>query len=547
MPSEKESNHLQMQTERKFLGQLFEAARSANFSELSNLASDYAIASDVPVEEVITSSKDGNKRTVLHFACMSNPNHTEKKKEDTEADDDEDDDIVELILRTYLHKSNVEKAEVVDFIRQKDKSGNTPLMLACQLGDSNLALKRANILMKHGGTKQVLARAKSGATALHFAATNGHVELLPKLVEHGKAALYAMSTSGTPLHWAAGGAAENSRNDSADVRMRLVATIEELIRLGAKPDIVSEQGITPLILAIASNHDANATILVRNGADRGIILQGNVTVFHMAADLNLKSTLRALIDDQNDQATADVIEKCLALQNFEGRTPLQMAVKEKHIEAVRLLMPGGEHKNDLESAKLFIDENKDEADEASGANVEPVVKGENDWKALKERAKDSAEALIKQEKEKPFITPERKEQGATMKAEGNVHFGKKEWSDAINAYSKAIEYNPCDATYYSNRSACYLELKQYEKALEDGYSSRFLKMDWSKACFRISKAKQALEDYEDAAVWAWNGVTLDDTNDELKSLMQKCINLGKKKHKETKAKEEAELKKKLTV
>mmetsp|Transcript_27942 Transcript_27942/g.43404 ORF Transcript_27942/g.43404 Transcript_27942/m.43404 type:complete len:535 (-) Transcript_27942:345-1949(-) len=534
MPAEKDSNHLQMQKERKFLGQLFEAARSANFSELSNLASDYAIASGVPVEQVITSSKDGNKRTVLHFACLS------KGK-----DDKDEDDIVELILHTYLHKfNNAERSEILDFVRQKDKSGNTPLMLVCQLGNTNLAVKRAGILMKHGGTKQVLARAKSGATALHFAATQGHVELLPKLVEHGKAALHAMSTSGTPLHWAAGAGSDNS---SAESRMRLVATIEELIRLGAKPDLVSEQGITPLILAIASNNDANATILVRNGADRGIILKGNVTVFHMAADLNLKGTLSALLDDQNDKATADVIEKCLALQNFEGRTPLQMAVKEKHVEAVRLLMPGGEHENDLDSAKLFIDKHKDEIGEAFEANDEPIVNGRTDWKDLEERVKKSAEALIQQESENSVITPKRKEQGAAMKAEGNDHFGKKKWSDAITAYSKAIEFNPCDATYYSNRSACYMELKHYEKALEDGYFSRFLKMDWAKACFRISKAKLALEDYEDAAVWAWNGVTLDNTNDELKRLMQKCINLGKKKHKETKAKEKAESKKKLTV
>ena len=64
--------------------------------------------------------------------------------------------------------------------------------------------------------------------------------------------------------------------------------------------------------------------------------------------------------------------------------------------------------------------------------------------------------------------------------------------------------------------------------------ARTLKPDWTKACFRMAVARMALERYEDAAVSAWEGLQKDDSNSELKDLLQKCVRRGRKDHFEKK-------------
>lgn len=60
---------------------------------------------------------------------------------------------------------------------------------------------------------------------------------------------------------------------------------------------------------------------------------------------------------------------------------------------------------------------------------------------------------------------------AELKAKGNTAFAAKDYEAAIQHYTDAIAAakGPEDAVHvlYSNRSACYSGLKQYEKALED--------------------------------------------------------------------------------
>ena len=51
---------------------------------------------------------------------------------------------------------------------------------------------------------------------------------------------------------------------------------------------------------------------------------------------------------------------------------------------------------------------------------------------------------------------------------GNEMFKAKNFEKAIEFYTLAIEENPSEHTIYGNRSASYHNLKNYEKALEDG-------------------------------------------------------------------------------
>ena len=59
------------------------------------------------------------------------------------------------------------------------------------------------------------------------------------------------------------------------------------------------------------------------------------------------------------------------------------------------------------------------------------------------------------------------ELAAQYKADGNTYYQRAQYDTAINLYSKAIELQPNDPTYYNNRSAAYVMISNYEQALND--------------------------------------------------------------------------------
>jgi stress-induced-phosphoprotein 1 len=50
----------------------------------------------------------------------------------------------------------------------------------------------------------------------------------------------------------------------------------------------------------------------------------------------------------------------------------------------------------------------------------------------------------------------------------------------VEFFTKAIEINPQDHIFFSNRSGAYSSLNQYEEALEDADMCISLKPDWGK-------------------------------------------------------------------
>ncbi len=69
-----------------------------------------------------------------------------------------------------------------------------------------------------------------------------------------------------------------------------------------------------------------------------------------------------------------------------------------------------------------------------------------------------------------LITPEAEGDDSgwiQLKEEGNAHYKKSEWTEAMNCYTKAIRINPKVATLYSNRALCEIQLKKFQLARED--------------------------------------------------------------------------------
>jgi len=524
-PLTAEQKNVAMSEARSFLSKFLEAALKGDAPAVQTMAVDYANKHNLTVFDVFTQFKDGRKRTALHFACSSNNNDTQI--------------VRALTLSEWAqHHKLVEKDEEHNhvFLRAKDTDGITPFMLAAQ--GATATLERVTTLLEAGGTKLGLARSKDGATALHYAAGAGaNKDVIQALFEAGKVAAKTHSKQGgTPLHWAAAS------------KKNVTETIKALLADPVNADInaANDQGLTALIVAVATGNDDNATCLIQHGADRGILLGGNLTVYHMAADTNMAKTLAAMLEfdkalDLHDPANLSA--KCCALCNDRGETPLDLALIEKHVACVKLLLPFT--KQDDESK---IDPNDDQALQEYIQNRStqllkhradnPVAKRDNpsqvEEQTESEISKLEAEAkLYAIEAKSKFLSDSDKQQASEHKTAGNKHFQAHEYDKAVEEYTIAIQLNPGDATFYSNRSASFMALGRHMDGLYDAVVCRHLNPDWPKGCYRLAVARLALGLFEDAALAAWEGVQLDKENDELKTLLQKAVKQGRKEHHKT--------------
>jgi tetratricopeptide (TPR) repeat protein len=73
-------------------------------------------------------------------------------------------------------------------------------------------------------------------------------------------------------------------------------------------------------------------------------------------------------------------------------------------------------------------------------------------------------------------TEEWKLQAEEFKSQGNEAFKQGSWKEAVEKYTQAIELDPEDKVYYSNRSAAYLKMGDAKsKALKD--AEKCMKLD----------------------------------------------------------------------
>lgn len=106
---------------------------------------------------------------------------------------------------------------------------------------------------------------------------------------------------------------------------------------------------------------------------------------------------------------------------------------------------------------------------------------------------------------------------AQFKDEGNKHLQAKEFDKAIACYTKAIELDPNDHAFYSNRSAAYLSLKNAEKALEDANSCVRVSKSWAKGYSLQGAAYHYMKRYENAIAAYEAGLNVAPTDASLKS------------------------------
>jgi stress-induced-phosphoprotein 1 len=117
-----------------------------------------------------------------------------------------------------------------------------------------------------------------------------------------------------------------------------------------------------------------------------------------------------------------------------------------------------------------------------------------------------------------------KEKAKQASALAKEAFAKKDYPTAIKHYSEAISFDPTDHLLFSNRSACYASLEQYQDALDDGKKCVELKPDFVRGYGRKGLAEFYLNQYEEAEKTYTAGLKLDPTNEQFKEGLQKAKN-----------------------
>ncbi len=92
-----------------------------------------------------------------------------------------------------------------------------------------------------------------------------------------------------------------------------------------------------------------------------------------------------------------------------------------------------------------------------------------------------------------------------MKDIANQYFNEGKYDEAIKIYTQLLESdesnsNDTNHVILSNRSATYVNMKEYSKALEDGVACTKLKPSWSKAWCRVGAALYGLNKLDESLV-----------------------------------------------
>nr|AAH91822.1 Zgc:110801 [Danio rerio] len=98
---------------------------------------------------------------------------------------------------------------------------------------------------------------------------------------------------------------------------------------------------------------------------------------------------------------------------------------------------------------------------------------------------------------------ERNASAEKLKEKANDYFKDKDYENAIKYYTEALDLNPTNPIYYSNRSLSYLRTECYGYALADATRALELDKNYLKGYYRratsnmaLGKFKAALKDYE---------------------------------------------------
>lgn len=129
------------------------------------------------------------------------------------------------------------------------------------------------------------------------------------------------------------------------------------------------------------------------------------------------------------------------------------------------------------------------------------------------------EKRIKEEERKAYVDPAKAEEA---KERGNDLFKNGKYAEAVKEYTEAINRNPDDPKYYSNRAACYTKLAAFDLGLKDCETCLNLDPKFLKGWIRKGKILQGMQQQSKAIVAYEKALELDASNAEALEGYRQC-------------------------
>eukprot|EP00771_Trimastix_marina_P000011 gnl/Trimastix_PCT/1006.p2 GENE.gnl/Trimastix_PCT/1006~~gnl/Trimastix_PCT/1006.p2 ORF type:complete len:275 (+),score=96.10 gnl/Trimastix_PCT/1006:48-827(+) len=117
------------------------------------------------------------------------------------------------------------------------------------------------------------------------------------------------------------------------------------------------------------------------------------------------------------------------------------------------------------------------------------------------------------------MAEQRKAEALRFKEQGNAALQSKDYQTAVQQYTRAIELDPNNHIFRSNRSAAYFSMNLFEKAVEDANWCVELKPDWSKGYYRKGIAHKELGQIYEARLAFRKGLERDPGNLDIQSAL----------------------------
>jgi ankyrin repeat protein len=468
-----------------------------NPSKLDAQLEDYLSQNTSITTQTLLEDFKSEGRTLIHVACSTG-----------------NVDVINLIL--------TKAAEPQRLVKLADDNGYTALMNATI--SENIEAMRLVLSKK----PEINFTNKDNASAIHFAAGDGSLDRVQLLIDHG-ADITLCSKSGSLLHWSAG------KGHSDMVKFLLDIDSPKKIDINA----LNEDGVPAVMLAASVGSDDCTEMLVNKACTINGVYAGNVSLLHICSEHQMSKSIDAIVT----QTPESTLKEMASLKTDYGNTPIELAAMTANVDIIKRLLP------------YSINDN----DDSLKSDGSPVCKTVEDYMSAGPGLLDTwnakkaeAEAKEKEAEDNDFysvfkvphppaekrvleaVTAAANEDDIVLatqyKDKGNAHYKNKEFKEAIEQYTLAIQLQGDNATLWSNRSASYLSVRDPHNAILDAEICRSLRPDWIKGCFRLAQSRMALGQYEDAALAAFEGLKIDNLNKDLRKLTTDAVAKGKELH-----------------
>lgn len=125
------------------------------------------------------------------------------------------------------------------------------------------------------------------------------------------------------------------------------------------------------------------------------------------------------------------------------------------------------------------------------------------------------------------LSEEKKAQADQLKLEGNKALSQRNFEDAVDLYTRAIDIDSNNAVYYSNRAAAYSQLQLHDNAIADADAAIRVDSKYSKAYSRLGLAKYASGDAQGALEAYEMGIKVE--GDNVSDAMKRGYETAKKR------------------